>query len=325
MFDSQLDSLGAELIATRSKAPVRTLHRRWHSGAQASGPTDAELEAASLAQAEAEGGAEAGEYSLRALLHEAGMLRHLPKLHAMRVSYESLLRVHSWGDLERLGLRNDEMLPGPVFTRSEAFHLYAKLEKVRKRTVTQLLGSLTRQRVREGSAVRDAKVGAWQSPFERKRASLQGVVENRVGPVEARPHSRSGTEGGVLADRDLGKGGEALATAGQILALRSQLAAARDEQLQAELLEEGEHGWAPLSAMQGLGGKYKAISIKPAFRGYVSERMLVFTGPWSESRESLSRLEGRVTYSLGHTYVQAPLGEAPTADSAQQLQDSIFL
>ena len=36
-------------------------------------------------------------------------------------------------------------------------------------------------------------------------------------------------------------------------------------------------------------------------------------GPWSESRESLSRLEGRVSYGgLGQTYVQAPLGEAPT-------------
>ena len=285
-FDRQLDSLSAEIIATQSHSPVRALHRRWHRNAEATAPTDAELEAAALAEADAAGGAEAGEYSLRALLHEVGLVQHLPRLHAMQVTHEILLQTHSWVDLEKLG-----------FSRGEAQRLLDALERARKRSVTQLLGSLTRQRVREGSAVRDAQVGMqpWRSPFEKKktRQSSGSAPPPRLGPVEARPHSRAGLPtGGALPDhRDLVQGGnEALAVAGEILSKRSQLAAARDEQLQAELLEEGEIlGWAPLSTMQSLGGA------------------------WTESRESLSRLEGRVTYSLGHTFVQAPLGEAPPA------------
>jgi hypothetical protein len=277
-FDRQLDSLSAEIIATQSHSPVRTLHRRWHCNADVEQPTRDQHEAAVLAEVEAAGGSKEGDYSLRALLHEVGMVQHLPRLLQMQISHETLLRTHSWNDLERLG-----------FHRAEAQRLHGALEKARKRSVTQLLGSLTRQRVREGTAVRDAKVGLqpWCSPFQKKR-SIRDRRAPRLGPPDARPHSRSGLEG---TSSNLEAGGEALSMAGQMLSLRSQLAAARDEQLQAELLDEGELlGWAPLSAMQSFGGAF------------------------TETKESLGRLEGRVTYSLGQSYVQAPLGEAPLSE-----------
>ncbi len=274
-FHRQLDSLSAEIIATLSHTPVRTLHRRWHGSATVEQPTSRELDAAVLAEVDAAGGSMEGDYSLRALLHEVGMVQHLPRLLKMQINHETLLRTHSWNELERLG-----------FTRVEAQRLHGALEKARKRSVTQLLGSLTRQRVREGTAVRDAKIGLhpWRSPFQ-KKLSVMHRRAPKLGPPDARPHSRSGLEG---ASSNLEAGGEALGMAGQILSLRSRLAAARDEQLQAELLEEGELlGWAPLSEMQSFGGAF------------------------TETNESLGRLEGRVTYSLGQSYVQAPLGEAP--------------
>ena len=274
-FDRQLDSLSAEIIATQSHAPVRTLHRHWHRSAEASRPTSEELEAAALAEVDAAGGLKEGDYSLRALLHEVGLVQHLPRLHKMQLSHETLLRTHSWDQLERLG-----------FNRAESQRLHDALEKTRKRSVMQLFGSLTRQRVREGTAVRDAKVRLqpWRSPFEKKHAARERRAP-RLGPPDARPHSHSGLEG---ASSNLEAGGEALGIAGQLLSLRSQLAIARDEQLQAELLEEGELlGWASLSAMQSFGGAF------------------------TETKESLGRLEGRVTYSLGNSYVQAPLGAAP--------------
>ena len=274
-FDRQLDSLSAEIIATQSHAPVRALHRHWHRSAEASRPTSEELEAAALAEVDAAGGSKEGDYSLRALLHEVGLIQHLPRLHKMQLSHETLLRTHSWEQLERLG-----------FSRAESQRLHDALEKTRKRSVVQLFGSLTRQRVREGTAVRDAKVRLqpWRSPFEKKRAVRERRAP-RLGPADARPHSRLGLDG---ASSNLEAGGEALGIAGQLLSLRSQLATARDEQLQAELLEEGELlGWASLSAMQSFGGAF------------------------AETKESLGRLEGRVTGSLGSSYVVAPLGEAP--------------
>ena len=59
------------------------------------------------------------------------------------------------------------------------------------------------------------------------------------------PGARLGEEGlGLPGERKLECGGEALGVASRILSLRSQLASARDEQLEAELLEEAEHGFA---------------------------------------------------------------------------------
>ena len=114
----------------------------------------------------------------------------------------------------------------------------------------QLLGSLTRQRVREGSAVRDAPPGAgarspadakaWQSPLEqRRRGKSRGGGGGGAGGGRA-----GGLALGLPGERKLECGGEALGVASRILSLRSQLASARDEQLEAELLEEAEHGFA---------------------------------------------------------------------------------
>ena len=66
------------------------------------------------------GTAEAGDYSLRALMHEACLVHHLPRLKRQRVGYEELMMVHDWRPLEQLG-----------FSRPESQRLLAALEKAR--------------------------------------------------------------------------------------------------------------------------------------------------------------------------------------------------
>ena len=116
---SPANSAEPRVVAGRS-----TLHRRYHG--RPPSPTTAEprprtaAEAAAAAAEQHRGTAEAGDYSLRALMHEACLVHHLQRLKRQRVGYEELMMVHDWRPLEQLG-----------FSRPESQRLLAALEKAR--------------------------------------------------------------------------------------------------------------------------------------------------------------------------------------------------